>query len=362
MSVKCLRGQKSGDLRPLGVGNLSISQPYYTPHFMRLHRFYIVGKKLEKIQALEHVLLENGNKEHANQLIHQWRNVFRYTTGSRVLVFDDSRAECLAIFDRLTEDRADLIILEKTFDPNPKKVKKVKEKPENKGKKDKKKAGESVIASEKTGKKPVKASGLTTTAKKAKNKDKGATIETSEKVGEKIEPKEASVPERAKKSLETWLFASIIKNNNFDLVLQKATELGVDHVVPVISDHTIKKDINIERSKRIVIEASEQSGRTSVPEIHEPEKLLGAIESFKKLAKTTLVVCVQGGAAWSEIKDNLVSEGVEKVGLLIGPEGGWSKRELEQFETWGLIKLSLGKNVLRAETAAIAALSLVNQD
>lgn len=138
------------------------------------------------------------------------------------------------------------------------------------------------------------------------------------------------------------LFLSIIKKENFELVCEKATELGVTSIVPVITERTLQKNLNRERVEKILIEASEQCGRGDIPTFLESQKLENVLDV------ENLIVCDIGG---SKIKDQRPE--TKDVGLLIGPEGGWSETEREMFKVHKLKTVSLGDTVLRAETAAI---------
>lgn len=147
---------------------------------------------------------------------------------------------------------------------------------------------------------------------------------------------------------ETYLFASVVKKDNFEWIAQKATELGVSHIVPVISERSEKKNLNMERLQKIVIEASEQSGRGTVPAISE---ILDLETAFEKYSHIKSIV-------WDIVAQKFVSQDLEDVvGVYIGPEGGWSPKELELFAKHNLKTRSLGPQVLRAETAVVAILS-----
>src|SRR3989344_8576752 len=147
---------------------------------------------------------------------------------------------------------------------------------------------------------------------------------------------------------EIYLFASIIKKNNFEWIVEKATEMGVSHIVPVLSARSQKKNLNIERLRKIAIEASEQSGRAVLPILNEIDSLENALEKYKSLP--TIV--------WHPEAPKFVSEDLEgKNGLFIGPEGGWSGEELEIFGNYSVQVRSLGPQILRSETAVIATLS-----
>lgn len=154
--------------------------------------------------------------------------------------------------------------------------------------------------------------------------------------------------------IELWLYQSLIKKDNFEWVLEKGTELGVSHFVPVISERSEKKDINVERGLKIIKEASEQSGRGTMPTLGKVSTLENVIEHAKK-AGLALVAFHTGssesihGAGLKELK---------KCGVLIGPEGGWTDKEVELFKANDISILCLGTQILRAETAAIVAAGL----
>lgn len=153
-------------------------------------------------------------------------------------------------------------------------------------------------------------------------------------------------------SKKITLFVSLIKRENFELVLEKATELGVSHIVPVIADRSEKKSLNHERALKIVIEASEQSGRANIPFLDEVVTIEEAVEKYKK--EVSLVVFDPTGISSREIltKDS-------SLGLFVGPEGGFTPAELEFFVEKEIPIIKLGEQILRAETANIVALSCV---
>lgn len=151
--------------------------------------------------------------------------------------------------------------------------------------------------------------------------------------------------ERKLPKKHVYLFWSLLKKDNNDLILQKATELGVSTFIPLITDRVIKKDFNIERARKIVIEASEQSGRSNIPSVREPIHIKKALEEYSD--KVQILICHQGESG-AEITS-------DKVGFVIGPEGGWSDDEIEFFAKNNFQNISLGEFTLRAETAAIIA-------
>ena len=141
-------------------------------------------------------------------------------------------------------------------------------------------------------------------------------------------------------------------------MIQKATELGVQKFIPIISERTAVKDINIDRIKKIIIESAEQSNRISVPEISTLATLKNFISNFPQ--KGCLIFC-DINCDQSNLRNILLKKYLGPICILIGPEGDFSENErtlildLKQSQP-----ISLAKNILRAETAAVAAVTLVN--
>lgn len=147
---------------------------------------------------------------------------------------------------------------------------------------------------------------------------------------------------------ETYLFASLVKKDNFEWIVQKATELGVSHIIPLVSDRTEKKDINRERMQKIITEAAEQSGRGTLPILYDVMELETALHNYAHVRSI----------AWHTTAPKFVSQDVsDSIGAYIGPEGGWSPLEIEIFKKHGVHIRSLGPQVLRSETAVIAVIS-----
>ncbi len=151
---------------------------------------------------------------------------------------------------------------------------------------------------------------------------------------------------------EITLYCSILKRENFELVAQKVTEIGISKIVPIICERTVKTGIRKERLKKIIKEASEQSGRGIILEISEPINFEQAIEQAKE-NNLNLFFDISGKPLKScEVKSR-------KVGLFIGPEGGWSDEELELAQNNNFEVIKLSELNFRAETAAIVASYLV---
>jgi 16S rRNA (uracil1498-N3)-methyltransferase len=225
---------------------------------MRLHRFYTTEQLTES--------LVYTSQEH----LHQWRNVFRYTEGDRVILFGDG-------FEYVYEI-------------------------------------------------------------KELNK-KAAHLE------------EISKKESLQRTNHLTLAIALIKKDNFELILEKCTELGVDTFIPLVTDRSLQKMYGAERLQKILIEATEQSGWGTVPRLEQAIPLRKILESP---VESILFFDVEGT---QDIKD--VSINKENKIVVIGPEGGFTEEEIKQVKESGIHTISVGKNTLRAETAAISISSLL---
>jgi 16S rRNA (uracil1498-N3)-methyltransferase len=231
---------------------------------MRLHRFYIEN-------SIEAKTVKIDDKE----LIHQWKNVFRYTVGGQVIVFNGDGYDYLCMITEIY-------------------------------------GGSAVL--------------------------------------ELISRKKAFLPTK-----NIGLVMSLIKKDNMELVIQKATELGVSHIFPVIAERSEKKSLNMERAVKIAVEASEQSGRGDVPKIYEPV-------SLKELLSGETLDEFDQKIIFHLKEDKFVPEVInsDSVAIAIGPEGGFSDSEVDLFSQANFKKYSIGDLTLRAETAVMAGLSLIS--
>ena len=159
------------------------------------------------------------------------------------------------------------------------------------------------------------------------------------------EKKESVIPKK-----EITLFQALIKKDNFEMIAEKCTEIGVTNFVPVLCERSEKKNLNIERVQKILKEASEQSGRGDVP------KIFSILELYDlPFGEMPIFVADFDGENVKEINFP------NKCGILIGPEGGFSDEERNFIKDLASQKVgdvkvfSLGDTVLRAETAAIVA-------
>jgi len=171
------------------------------------------------------------------------------------------------------------------------------------------------------------------------------------------------VPERLVRAQETgpdinYLFAPL-KRARLDYMVQKATELGAARLRPVITRRTVAERVNIERMRANVIEAAEQCGVLRIPEVCEPAKLAAVLASWD--AARRLIFCDEAAAVANPIEALTGLAPAAPLGVLIGPEGGFepAERELLLAQPFTLA-ISLGPRIMRADTAGVAALALVN--
>ena len=155
---------------------------------------------------------------------------------------------------------------------------------------------------------------------------------------------------------KTELAICLVKKNPMDYILQKATELGVSKIIPIISERTEVKELNQDRAKKIVIEATEQSNQFEPPEIKNVMKLKDFLKTFNETSKLLF--------ADVNSKDNLKVEDLKNfksLCVLIGPEGDFSPLERDLIlQNIAVKPFTLSRNILRSDTAVISAISLVN--
>ena len=156
-----------------------------------------------------------------------------------------------------------------------------------------------------------------------------------------------------KNTKELWLAFSPIKSNYFNFMIQKATELGVTKFLPVIFERTIVRKINKDRLEKVIIEASEQSNRITIPTIEEPQKLKNFLTNDMDLIFTDLNT--------TNTKIDLSKLTTKPICVIIGPEGDFSEEERQEIlKVNGVQPIKINENILRSETAVISALSIIN--
>ena len=151
---------------------------------------------------------------------------------------------------------------------------------------------------------------------------------------------------------DIWLAFAPIKLNYLNLMIQKATELGVTKFIPILTERTIVRKLNDKRLNKIIIEASEQSNRLKVPKLNKILKL----DDFLKLYQNTNIIF--GDLNTNNSKINF--KGPDPLCILIGPEGDFTLKERENIlKLKKLIPLKINQNILRSETAAISMISII---
>lgn len=145
------------------------------------------------------------------------------------------------------------------------------------------------------------------------------------------------------------LYCSMLKKENFELVIQKATEIGIKEIVPIITKRTVKLNLNEKRLNKIIKEAAEQSGRGILPILNKPMHFQDALN--KAGGDDLNLFFDPSGKSFAQMSN--VKCQLSNVGIWIGPEGGWDEEEIKMAKDKGFKIVSLGKLTFRAETAAI---------
>ncbi|PIT92804.1 MAG: hypothetical protein COU08_00550 [Candidatus Harrisonbacteria bacterium CG10_big_fil_rev_8_21_14_0_10_42_17] len=157
------------------------------------------------------------------------------------------------------------------------------------------------------------------------------------------------MPHEAAKSLT--LYCAILKKENFELIVRQATEIGIARIVPVRTERTVKLNVNQERLKKITKEASEQSGRSLIPEV---SSIVSFEEALQESEHCDVTVFFTPNAKLFS-PELLPSRTLHSAACFIGPEGGWSPQEIQLAKDHYAVFAGLGRYTLRAETAVVAA-------
>ena len=180
-----------------------------------------------------------------------------------------------------------------------------------------------------------------------------ATIAALGKRGAELTVAAALRPQVAEPDL--WLAFAPIKRGRIDWIAEKATELGASVLWPIFTRHTAMDRVNLDRLRANAIEAAEQCGRLSVPEVRDSVRFEEMLDQWP--AERLLICCDETGGG-APIIDAVRDLPAGPAGLMIGPEGGLAKEELDRLDkTPNVCRVSLGPRILRAETAALAALA-----
>lgn len=178
----------------------------------------------------------------------------------------------------------------------------------------------------------------------------------------------AKINKTIKKQVDTFKLAlaqAIPKLNKMDLIVEKSTELGVGRIIPIITARTVveidavREEEKIGRWKRLAVEASKQCGRITIPEIDEIGSFEDSLSHIKDY-ELAIIPCLHRST--EKLKGVLKSKVAKSVILFIGPEGDFTEDEIKAARSMGAKPVSLGKEVLRSETAAITALSVLNYE
>ncbi len=161
-------------------------------------------------------------------------------------------------------------------------------------------------------------------------------------------------PEAPESDLDLTLAVAIIKGDKYDLIIQKAVELGVTKLVPIITKRCEVKmrpaEKKLERWRKIIVEASKQTGRAKLMEITEPFEFEEYIENAEG---TKILFSERDGKSFSRIKSD------KKMTATIGPKGGWEDSELEFAKQNGFQIITFGGRILRVETAVISIAAIL---
>jgi len=174
----------------------------------------------------------------------------------------------------------------------------------------------------------------------------------------KIKVRLNSKIENTNKPGKISLIFSLIKSSKLDYLIQKCTEIGVKSFVPVISQKSVAKNLNIKRTEKIIKESCEQSNQLILPVIHEVEKLEKKLKSFDK---NSIIFFADINSSNNKIEAVHKNNKNHEFYLLVGTEGDFSLKERDLLNSMSnCIPISLGQNILRSETAAVVGLTLLN--
>jgi 16S rRNA (uracil1498-N3)-methyltransferase len=180
-----------------------------------------------------------------------------------------------------------------------------------------------------------------------------------------IDGKIVSAKTSATAPVEIWLYAALIKGPRWDWLLQKACEVGVNVVIPIETSRTVihldGKEMSgkLERWNRIALEAAKQCGRAATMVIRTPQSFADAL---KQIQAGSLFIFPWEKENQKTIREACANFKGNRACLWIGPEGGWTQEEAQAAQSCGAVPVTLGKNLLRSETAGIVAAALLSQE
>ena len=165
---------------------------------------------------------------------------------------------------------------------------------------------------------------------------------------------EKLIEQMGENSIEIIIAPALLKRDRFEGLIEKATELGVKEIHPLVAEHCVKRTINIERCKKIIIASAKQCQRSYFPVIKEPNTIVDWLNIQREQCFAGLI------GAKSRLKKFKYNKNLP-IHILIGPEGDFSVKELDLLKEVGARLFSLGNRKLRAETATQATLSILNE-
>jgi len=156
------------------------------------------------------------------------------------------------------------------------------------------------------------------------------------------------------------LFQAVPKGDRFDWLIEKAAELGVSSVIPLITARSVIKEFNdarISRWQRLSLAASKQSGRAGIMPVEPPQSFTTVLERLK--GDTLSLMPWEGEGVQTISETCALMNGIKAINILIGPEGGFTSQEVESARIAGIIPVTLGRRILRSETAGMLSAILV---
>jgi 16S rRNA (uracil1498-N3)-methyltransferase len=160
-------------------------------------------------------------------------------------------------------------------------------------------------------------------------------------------------------SFDTWVLFTPLKPDRVSFLIEKLTELGVSTLYPIQTERTQKFDLKYEKMRLTLIEAAEQCERLSIPILHEKQPLDSLLKDWPQ---DRPLLWADESRTDPLMLTELESLKTDRIALLIGPEGGFSEAERQKLRSYSYCRpISLGPNILRAETAAICTVSLLHQ-
>lgn len=185
----------------------------------------------------------------------------------------------------------------------------------------------------------------------------------------KVQAEIVSAQKLTRHDIELKIYPAILKAERFDWLIEKLTEIGVTSIHPILTERTLihikspQIDLKIKRWEKIILSASKQCGRTVLPKIFSPINFTQAVDEINEKDMKLILWEGEEKNKLSDIAKNFkLSDSPPSqttIHLFVGPEGGFAIQEVKQVTESGFISISLGENILRAETAAIAAASVI---